>query len=319
MLSTSCLLSIALSGCVAVPDINLQSRLNTLDFDLDSSSYIVRPGETLETIAFRYSMSVDALRKLNPGMGDSVFPGMDLNVRLQPDIVAANDASRRANNGVAPTAQAVQIAPVQATQAIVIDENTLAALKADQLAMQRGASSARRDLIRATPVYPEIVRSAPDVSTAAYAVEEEVIVDENFQLPTITNRVDKQQTVWVGEWSWPIDGQLARDYDPGRVNGGGIEIVGAPGQNIYATRDGVVNWVGSSPGGAGKMVIVKHSDGFMSIYSNAQELFVATGENVEKGQAIAKLGANANDEPLLRFEISKNGNLLNPNEFLTPR
>lgn len=304
-----------------MPDIDLQTRLDNLDFDMDSGSYIVRPGETLETVAFRYNMSVENLKLLNPGLGDAVFPGMDLNVRQQPAAVAARVTPSDTRNAT-PKADVVRVAPVTSSQVTLVDESSLAGWNdTDQVSIQRVAPGSGPAQIRSQPNYPEIVRSAPAViaSKSAFTAQEEVINDDNFQLPDSKNRLQAQPSQWIGEWSWPIDGQLARDYDPGRTNGGGIEIVGAPGQNIYATREGVVNWVGGSPGGSGKMVIVRHSDGYMSIYSNAEELFVAMGEIVEKGQAIAKLGANANDEPLLRFEISKNGNLLNPNEFLTPR
>jgi len=114
-----------------------------------------------------------------------------------------------------------------------------------------------------------------------------------------------------------LQGKLARDYDPQRVNGRGIEIVGMPGQEVRAARNGVVNWVARSPDGVGKVVIVRHDDDYLSIYSNAQDLFVSMNDTVRQGDPIASLGANANDEPLLRFEISKDGNLLNPMDFLT--
>ncbi|MFK7995459.1 MAG: peptidoglycan DD-metalloendopeptidase family protein [Granulosicoccus sp.] len=307
--SCLCLLSLVLASCqsFSIPDV--QSRLNALNFDLDSSSYIVRPGETLETIAFRYRTTVDALQRLNPGMGGGVYAGMRLNVRRTASgtqAVTRNAAWSASQDQLRDSS--VKTAPAYRQQAVPI-----VATASDQylLGRERFNDNTEFPVVRRNPAQGYIEQRG-------YPVEE-VIDDDNFVLPNTRDDIEEELQEFVGGWQWPLNGKLAREYDLQRPNGRGIEIVGLPGQEVYATRNGVVDWVARSPDGVGKVVIVRHDDDYLSIYSNAQDLYVSMNDTVSQGDPIASLGANANDEPLLRFEISKNGNLLNPIDFLTPR
>ena len=301
-----CVLALLLSSCQSVPDI--ESRLGALNFDLDSASYIVRAGETLESIAFRYNTSVQELRRLNPEAANGVYSGMSLFLR-QPGAGSNNSVIRQArwsNADADVNPDDVKISATQKQQAIprIVSQTT-----------SRNNSISDQALLH---------NNSRDNQVAGYVEQpgfpvEEVVDDENFQLPTKTSVSNDALPNYVGGWQWPLDGQLARDYDPQRPNGRGIEIVGIPGDAVHATRSGVVDWVARSPDGVGKVVIIRHDDDYLSIYSNAQDLYVSMNETVKQGESIASLGANVNDEPLLRFEISKDGNLLNPMDFLNPR
>ncbi|MFK8078928.1 MAG: peptidoglycan DD-metalloendopeptidase family protein [Granulosicoccus sp.] len=312
--SCLCVLSLALASCQSFSVPAIQSRLGSLDFNLDSSDYIVRAGETLETIAFRYKTTVSALRQLNPHAREGVYTGMRLSLRQASGVVpqvtrnAAWSDNQRPANDTPPV-----IAPAPSRQAV-----PLVATASEQYLLGRERFNSNRTQ------YPPVTQRPTQLPQGAYTEPrgfpvEEVIDDENFVLPDASGDDQDAEQGFVGGWQWPLNGKLAREYDLRRPNGRGIEIVGLPGQDVYATRDGVVDWVARSPDGVGKVIIVRHDDDYLSIYSNAQELNVGMKESVQQGQSIAILGANANDEPLLRFEISKGGNMLNPIDFLTPR
>ncbi len=324
--SCVCALSLLIGGCqsVSVPD--FQSRLTSLDFNLDSSSYIARAGESLETIARRYDTSVATLQRLNPHAANGVFAGMSINIREPSGASVQTVQNARWS---APSREMsepiVQATPAQIRQAIPIQQAApvqaapmqaapVPTVSTDQYLLGR----AQNDI--AVRQRPTIIERQPTgyVEQPGYPVEE-VIEDEDFRLPNTIQGVESELEKFVGGWQWPLEGQLARDYDPRRPNGRGIEIVGLPGQEVFATRSGVVDWVARSPDGVGKVVIIRHDDDYLSIYSNAQKLNVRMNDVVSQGESIAILGANANDEPLLRFEISRNGNLLNPMDFLSPR
>lgn len=306
--STLCVLSLILGGCQSVSMTDLQTKLDSLDFNLESASYVVRAGETLESIAFRYNTTVPVLQQLNPEAANGVYTGMYLTVRQPAGLSAPaiRNAALSSTDAVAED-QIVSVTPAQNLQALPI-----AAVATDQYLL-----GGQERFNRNKPT-PDIIteRSTGYVEQPGYPVEE-IIEDENFVLPQTQDEINAQLQQFVSEWQWPLEGKLARDYDPQRVNGRGIEIVGLPGQEVRAARSGVVNWVARSPDGVGKVVIVRHEDDYLSIYSNAQDLFVSMNDTVRQGDPIASLGANANDEPLLRFEISKDGKLLNPMEFLT--
>lgn len=328
--SCVCALSLFIGGCQSISGSDIQARLNSLDFNLDSSSYIARAGESLETIARRYDTPVAQLQRLNPHALNGVYPGMNINIREPFGASVQNvENARWLETDQVPNRSIVQAAPAPVRQAVPLP--TAPVQRIPRQATPIPAASAPiiasdQYLIGRAPVN-NVVRQQPAivaVQPAGYVEQpgypvEEVIQGDDWVLPNSIEGVEAELDKFVGGWQWPLDGQLARDYDPHRPNGRGIEIVGLPGQQVFATRNGVVDWVARSPDGVGKVVIVRHDDDYLSIYSNAQELNVRIKDVVSQGEPIAILGANANDEPLLRFEISKNGNLLNPMDFLSPR
>ena len=309
-----CLLTLLLSGCQSVGLPDLPSRIGALDLRIDSSKYVARAGETLESIAFRYDITEARLLELNPSAVNGVHTGMELFIR-PPSTNRPASVIREAgfsSPGVDVAGNSVQISPTVNEQAV-----PLSVVESDEYLLSGETISLR------SSQRPEILREPETeyIEQLGFPVEE-VIEDDNFILPGSeplrANSLVGGEAYATG-WEWPLRGQLARDYDPRRPNGRGIEIIGFPGDKVLATRDGVVNWVARSPDGVGKVVILRHDDDYLSIYSNTDDLFVSMNDTVKQGDPIASLGANANDEPLLRFEISRDGKLLNPMDFLSPR
>ena len=66
------------------------------------------------------------------------------------------------------------------------------------------------------------------------------------------------------------------------------------GTPIKAAEDGVVAYAGSELKGYGNLVLVRHSNGFVTAYAHASELSVKKGETVKRGQVIGKAGATGN-------------------------
>ena len=119
-------------------------------------------------------------------------------------------------------------------------------------------------------------------------------------------------------WVWPTWGEIAREFAPTEAGGHGIDIAGIPGQEIHAASGGTVAYAGRDlSGGDGKLIIIRHHSGLMSTYSHARQLFVAEDDVVRAGDVIASLGANAQNESVLRFEVRQDGNPLNPMNFLS--
>lgn len=97
----------------------------------------------------------------------------------------------------------------------------------------------------------------------------------------------------------------------------GIDLAAHKGTAIYAIADGVVTVSRYDGNGYGKWVEIRHSDGTLSRYAHASELYVSVGEKVSKGQTIAAVGmtgtATGNH---LHFEIWKKGSTVNPIEYI---
>jgi lipoprotein NlpD len=119
-------------------------------------------------------------------------------------------------------------------------------------------------------------------------------------------------------WQWPVIGGKATLTT--RPNGGyGLTISGSTGDEVRAAGDGRVVYTGSGLLGYGQLVIVKHSETYLSAYGHAKTVAVGEGEAVKAGQPVATMGAGPQGEPLLYFEIRINGSPGNPLELLPPR
>ena len=118
-------------------------------------------------------------------------------------------------------------------------------------------------------------------------------------------------------WQWPVDGGVPALTQ--RPNGGhGLTITGRIGQEVRAASGGRVVYLGSGLLGYGQLLIIKHSDAYLSAYGHTQMVLVKEGDAVAIGQRIATMGAGPQGTPMLYFEIRSNGTPGNP-LLLLPR
>ena len=97
----------------------------------------------------------------------------------------------------------------------------------------------------------------------------------------------------------------------------GIDLAAPKGTNIYAAEEGVVKFAGWNSTGYGYLVIVEHKDNYETYYAHCSKLLVKVGDNVNKGDLIAKVGSTGNSTgPHVHFEIRLNGEPLNPYEYI---
>lgn len=124
--------------------------------------------------------------------------------------------------------------------------------------------------------------------------------------------VDSGQT-----WVWPTTGRLVSTFkqDAGAA-GKGIDVSGRSGQPIRAAAAGKVVYSGSGLLGYGQLIIVKHSDTYLSAYGHSDAPLVQEGDSVKTGQRIAKMGVGPEERPLLHFEIRLNGKPVDPLRYL---
>ena len=116
-------------------------------------------------------------------------------------------------------------------------------------------------------------------------------------------------------WRWPADGQLGKRFQSGDAIPG-IEVLGKAGDPIRAAADGVVVYSGNGLVGYGELVIIKHSDSFLSAYGHNRKRLVKEGQKVTAGQQIAEMGATGASRDELQFQIRKDGNPVDPLGYL---
>lgn len=120
---------------------------------------------------------------------------------------------------------------------------------------------------------------------------------------------------------WPTSGKVVSTFGPkgeGRFNDG-INIAAPEGSPINAAENGVVAYAGNELRGFGNLVLVKHSNGYVTAYAHASELHVKRGEKVTRGQVIGRVGATGNvNSPQLHFEVRRGKTPLDPAKHLPP-
>ena len=97
---------------------------------------------------------------------------------------------------------------------------------------------------------------------------------------------------------------------------GGVDLAGAEGTPIYATRSGYVYRNGYTEYN-GYYVGIDHGDGFASAYLHLTHYIVSVGEYVSQGQVIGYMGSTGvSTGPHLHFTVYYNGDTVNPAEYI---
>jgi len=93
----------------------------------------------------------------------------------------------------------------------------------------------------------------------------------------------------------------------------GVDFANRIGTPIYASREGRVIGTGDNPKGFGKYVVIKHSNGFQTVYAHLNVISVRTGQWLDQGQKLGELGNSGRSTgPHLHFAIYKNNIPIDP-------
>lgn len=96
----------------------------------------------------------------------------------------------------------------------------------------------------------------------------------------------------------------------------GVDVAGKKNSNVVAVASGIVTWTGKR-GGYGKLVEIRHADGYVTRYGHNSKILVAPGDLVTQGQPIALMGSSGRSTgPHVHFEIVRNGKSINPSRYL---
>ncbi|MBI9105161.1 MAG: M23 family metallopeptidase [Spirochaetales bacterium] len=123
---------------------------------------------------------------------------------------------------------------------------------------------------------------------------------------------------------YPTSGRLSSGfgYRPDPFTGkrrfhNGIDLANASGTRILATMAGRVADIGDRPSGYGKYVIIKHSNGYQSLYGHMDKVVVREGQYVNQGGKIGEMGNTGRSTgPHLHFSVYKNNAPVNPLNYL---
>ncbi len=114
---------------------------------------------------------------------------------------------------------------------------------------------------------------------------------------------------------WPVIGKIIQSFHESGNDGVNISV--CSGTSVQAIEGGEIAYASEELAGYGKMVLIRHPNGFVSAYAHNSELNVIKGDKVKRGQVIAKSGQSGNvGSPQLHFELRKGSTPVDPIKFM---
>jgi murein DD-endopeptidase MepM/ murein hydrolase activator NlpD len=316
------------------------------------TTIIVGTSDTLEVLARRYHVTPQAILAANGYKGPrALSPGQQL-IIPSPATTAAAPASAPAMAAAAPAAKPIAAVSAPPSTHFVNRGDTLAGIarknhiSVAELARANGMDPSAKlklgtkltvpgaksaGLAAPAPVaavavaqQPTVVPSAPVTRVATAAAPQQsarlaqatTTIDEK---PAETSVKAAETTSALPTFRWPVRGKVITSYGA-KTNGksnDGINLAVPEGTPVKAAEDGVVAYSGNELKGYGNLILVRHSNGYVTAYAHASELLVKRGDTIKRGQVIAKSGQSGEvASPQLHFEIRKGSNPVDPLQFL---
>lgn len=153
--------------------------------------------------------------------------------------------------------------------------------------------------------------------TSAEVLSEEVMLEPVSRV-IVKGTKERPSGVGTGSFQTPTRGYISSRFGPrwGTIHRG-LDIAAPTGTPIVASDSGKVTYAGYNNGGYGYMVKVSHGNGFETLYAHASQLYVSVGDVVNAGDTLAAVGSTGNSTgPHLHFEVIKNGEKVNPENYL---
>ena len=116
---------------------------------------------------------------------------------------------------------------------------------------------------------------------------------------------------------WPISGAVNSPFGPrGASFHDGIDIAAPAGTPIRTIDAGEVIY-SDQLRGYGNMIIIRHSAGFVSVYAHNERNLVTQGQQVSRGETVARVGSTGRvTGPHLHFEIRRNNKAEDPLSYM---
>jgi murein DD-endopeptidase MepM/ murein hydrolase activator NlpD len=240
-------------------------------------------------------------------------PARPATVARQVQPSGSSEAERRA--GAKLEAMRQQNEEARAKQAADAAAKKLAEAKAAERKAKADAEKAKAQALVASRKTkadegPATTASIPDTKSAP--ARNQPMPEK--ETPAVTEASD------TPSFRWPARGRVISGFGARGTGGAndGINIALPEGSPIRAAEGGTVVHADDALKGYGKLVLIRHPSGYVSVYAHNSELKVKRGESVRRGQVIANSGQSGNvTAPQLHFEIRKGATPVDPNKYLT--
>ncbi|MFC4411670.1 peptidoglycan DD-metalloendopeptidase family protein [Chungangia koreensis] len=263
---------------------------------LTEQKYVVQSGDVLSKIAAAHDLSTSELLNLNTDVTEETLlqPGMELNVTLLKPLVQVSVLKEQRET-------------LAVKHGNIVEEND-SMYKGDTKVKQEGKDGKKE--------VTYLLRESNGVQAGKSVQDEKIIVEPVEQIIVKGTKVVPSRG--SGSFVWPAEGGYISSkmgYRWGSYHRG-IDIARPSGYSIKSADNGVVTFSGRD-GTYGNKVVINHNNGLETTYAHLSSIDVSVGETVPQGTKIGKMGSTGRSTGIhLHFEVRKNGNLVNPLDYL---
>ena len=266
---------------------------------VEQSTYVVKKGDTFNAIAYSLDMWPNELSVLNPDViVDKLWVDQELVIQQAVPFLSVENTTEETYEQEIPS-------PVEYIE-------TAELYIGDSKVKEQGEDGLER--VNAHVTYVNGVEQG-----------REILATETLKEPTMTyaytGTTPRPVTASNGYFIWPVRGAITSNFGGRNLWGSydfhlGLDIACRTGTAIKAADGGTVIKSGWS-GSYGKLVAIRHDNGYVTYYAHNSELLVSVGQKVYQGQIIARSGATGNvSGPHCHFEVRINGTSVNPRNYL---
>lgn len=323
----------------------------------DGNMVTIQRGETLYNISKRYGVPVNALMKANNiASPDSVEAGQRITIpsyaysSSAPVSAPDHNAKVRAatsHTGMLGEPKRVRIVPIRRPQVANAKTKLSRTDKSIITGSVKSATSGNAYVVKSGDSLSKIaarngvslasLKSHNNLKGSSIRIGQKLRIpsanasvkvvksNDSFGVdPIITGTVKKPAKValnppapkrtGISNFRWPVRGRVIKKFS-GKNDG--IDISVPEGTAVRAVENGVVLYIGEGVTKYGRLVLIRHEDGWVSAYAHNKSYEVAKGDTIRRGQIIARSGrTGATSQPKLHFELRKNSKPVNPLKHL---
>ncbi|WP_456060194.1 LysM peptidoglycan-binding domain-containing protein [Brachyspira pilosicoli] len=322
--------------------LKIQSKIqNKVDSSRTTKIYKVKRGDTLGAIAINNSMSLDDLLKLNSlkrdyvlKIGDNIKVYDKISVKLDSNSIAKSDYIKiesykvKSGDTLSEIAVAKKMDLVELYSLNGLSDNYV--LKAGDVLKVYGEREKVNKVVvsnykvqKGDTLY-SIARNNKmelkkllEINNIKDASKYTLQIGANLKIESIKTEY-ADETIPDSSFQWPYRGIIVARYgvDTYKLANRGINILGNIGDKVSASDYGIVEYANDIRG-FGKVVIIKHKNGFTTSYAHLSKISVKLGDIVNKGDYIGDIGdTGLVDKSELYFKISYRGRSLDPIKLL---
>ncbi|WP_209017062.1 peptidoglycan DD-metalloendopeptidase family protein [Roseibium aggregatum] len=299
----------------------------------------VRPGQSIVIPTYVYSERNASTSVTAGETGKVKLPPANSNEKIVTGSVTTSSADLPRPGrkpGSQPSFADVKRGPVKDGEAEVLRVSALPKRKPgersrDLTTASVSAGSAAAE-VPAPPRQPQAaapsgIAAAPSGAVDKSALPAPALTNEArptapIKTPAMVASVQEEVDTSSEIFRWPVRGRIISDFGakPGGGKNEGVNLAVPEGTPVKSADDGTVIYSGNELKGYGNLILLRHSDGWVSAYAHNSELKVKRGDKVRRGDVVALAGATGSvSQPQVHFELRKGNKPVDPLKYLPKR